>query len=129
MASDLQRLLRAVKRIARFAGRYRQEDIAAALLKDCTPRERADVGFVGQYLLDVWELNRKPELEAEPRCCECGKNIHDAKDGIARRDARYCSPVCRTRAYRKRVTVHGANNGQKRHASAVRDGSRGAYAE
>jgi len=124
MASDLQDLMRAVKIIAKLARKYQQEDVAAALLKHCTQRERADVPFIGQYLVDVWELYCKAEEAAEPRCAECGNSIHEWKDEFARSDARYCSQKCRQRAYRKRVTANRSANGRRRNAAANRDGSR-----
>src|SRR5262249_349598 len=116
MSSDLQQLMRAVKIIAKLAWKYRHEDVAAALLKHCSQREREDVPFVGQYLVEVWELYKGPESDAEPRCCECGTNIYDSKDGVARRDTRYCSQACRQRAYRKRVMASPSGSSRKRHA-------------
>ena len=120
--TDLQRLMRAAKVIAKLAWKYRQEDVAAALLKHCTERERGDAYLVGSFLDDVQQINRKAENDAEPRCCECGGNICDAKDRSVRSDARYCSPKCRTRAYRKRVTADRSANGRKRHAAPACDG-------
>jgi hypothetical protein len=147
MASDLQRLMRAVKIIAELAWKYRQEDVAMTLLKHCTRREREDVDFIGQFLVDVSDLNRKAEAEAEPRCCECGDSIYNKKDpnrkiakllGVCsatieqdigqkhsamRSDARYCSPKCRQRAYRKRATDNRSASGPKRNDAADHDGS------
>jgi hypothetical protein len=102
--SDLHRLMRAVKVIARLAWKYRTEDIAAALMKHCSSRERGDAAFVGTFLDDVWQLNKEAERELEPRCCECGRDILGTKDTGPRADARYCSPKCRQHAYRRRVT-------------------------
>jgi hypothetical protein len=87
-------------------------------------RQRPDFPFVGQFLLDLHELYRKPEEDAEPRCCECGDFIHyNFKDrGIARSDARYCRPACRQKAHRKRVTANRAGDRQRRNAATVRDG-------
>jgi hypothetical protein len=117
MSSDLQRLMRAVKIIARLADKYEQEEVAEALLKHCSHRERDAVSYVGTYLGDVWHFLRKAHYEALPRCRECGA------DAGGRADARYCSPGCRQRAYRKRVTANHSNNGRKRHAAKVRDAS------
>lgn len=128
MASDLQRLLRAAKTIARLAWKYDQKDIAAALLKHTTQRERQDVSFISQYLVDVWELYHQAEREAELRCCECGDSVHEWKDGLARSDARYCSPKCRQRAYRKRMTANRAASGRRCNDTTDRDGSRVAQA-
>jgi hypothetical protein len=124
MPSDLQRLMRAVRTLSKLAQKYREEDVAAALLKHCTRRQRPDFPFVGQFLLDLHELYRKPEEDAEPRCCECGDFIHyNFKDrGIARSDARYCRPACRQKAHRKRVTANRAGGRQRRNAATVRDG-------
>ena len=140
MSSDLQQLMRAVKIIAKLAWKYRPEDVAAALLKHCSQRERKDVPFVGQYLVDVWELYKGPESGAEPRCCECGGSIYVKKDGnrqiaeilgvsrgtierdtgqkysAIRADTRYCSQACRQRAYRKRVMASPSGSSRKRHA-------------
>jgi hypothetical protein len=89
-------------------------------------------------------LYHKADAEALPRCCECGNNILTLNGMIAqafglsretidrdggevsrgvRADARYCSPKCRQRAYRKRVMANRSNNGRKRHAAKVRDAS------
>lgn len=127
MASDLQRLLRAAKTIAWLAWKYEQKDIAAALLKHCTQREREDVSLIGQYLVDVWELYHQAEREAEPRCRECNSSVHEWKDGLARSDAR-CSPKCRQRAYRKRMTANRSASDRKCNDAANRDGSRVAQA-
>jgi hypothetical protein len=96
-----------VKVIAKLASQYGQQDVAEALMKHCTERERSEVYFVGTYLDDVWQINREAEKAAEPRCCECGRSVREWKDdsgGYARSDARYCSAGCRQKAYRKRVT-------------------------
>jgi hypothetical protein len=121
--TDLQRLMRAVRIIAKLAWKYRQQDVAAALMKHCTKRERGDAYFIGTYLDDVFQLNRKAEHDAEQHCCECGDSVHERKDRDARSDARYCSPKCRTRAYRKRVTTNRSPNRCKRHAAPPCDGS------
>lgn len=132
--TDLQRLMRAVKTISRLARKYRQEDVAAALLKHVSQRDRESVAFVGGYLSDVWELYKEPEREAEPRCCECGKNICDIKacecakhgideDLLPRTDARYCSAKCRQRAYRKRVAANRSTKAAAVTSRPFRDAS------
>jgi hypothetical protein len=152
--SDLQRLMRAVKIIARLAQKYDQKDVADALMKHCSRRDRDVAAFIRQYFVDVFDLNRKAEEEAEPRCCECGGNVFNAKNfnrqiaeilGVSpqtidhdcgtkvrtvRADTRYCSPKCRQRAYRKRkrVTVRHSSSRRKRHAATIGDASRGAHA-
>jgi hypothetical protein len=86
-------LTRAVRTIARLAEQYDSKDVAEALLKHGSQRDRGDVGFVGQFLIDVWELNRKADEEAEPRCCECGgasvtrRTTFAPMRGTARRNA------------------------------------------
>jgi len=75
--------------------RYSEEAIAKALL----PHVKADqIQFLSEYLSDVAELMRKDDVVVR-RCAECGDSIP------SRTDARYCSPRCRQRAYRKRVTA------------------------
>jgi hypothetical protein len=133
MSSDLQRLMRAVKVIAKLAWKYEQEDVAAAMMKHCSARERSDAALVGSFLDDIWQLNRKAEDEAEPRCCECGENIYDikasecAKRGIdedpPRTDVRYCSAKCRQRAYRKRVAANRSTNAAAVTSRPFRDAS------
>jgi hypothetical protein len=134
MPSDLQRLMRAVRVITKVAREYDDEEVAEALMKHCSRKERGEAAFAGGFLEGMWQLNKKAESEAEPRCCECGENILDAKSTAAaeagreerdpRADTRYCSPKCRTRAYRKRrVTNGGFNSSRKRHATKVRDAS------
>ena len=51
--SDLQRLRRAVKVLAKLAWKYQSEKVAEALMKHCSHRERENVVFVGEYLGDV----------------------------------------------------------------------------
>jgi hypothetical protein len=125
MSSDLQRLMRAVKIIAELAWKYHTEDVAAAMMKHCSRRERDKAAFVGTFLDNIFQLNHKAESEAEPRCCECGGNIFDAKGtSLGRADARYCSQVCRQRAYRKRrVTVLHSGGHQRRHTAPLCDAS------
>ena len=123
MSSDLQRLMRAVKIIAKLAWKYRQQDVAAALLKHYSQRERGDVPLAGQFLTDLWDRYQASEREAEPRCLQCGESVHDTKDNLARADARYCSPKCRQRAYRKRVTARCPDGRQKHNEASSRDAS------
>jgi hypothetical protein len=133
-SSDLRRLVRVAKIIAGLAEEYEDKDIAEALLKHCTQRERDAVALAGSFLSGLWELYHKAEEEAEPRCCECGGNVYDAKDSaraergdtssdfVVRTDVRYCSAKCRQRAYRRRrVTRAGSGSRRKRHAAKVRD--------
>jgi hypothetical protein len=119
MSSDLQRLMRAVKVIAKLARKYRPEDVAAAMMKHCSACERGDAALVGTFLDDIWQLNREAEDEAEPRCPECGDFVDGkwTKTSRMRADARYCSQACRQRAYRKRrVTVLHSGGHRRRHA-------------
>jgi hypothetical protein len=133
--SDLERLMRAVKVIAKLASKYRDEDVAEALMKHCTVRERVASAFVGTFLTDAWESNRKAEEAveaAEPRCCGCGQSVHEwtkNSSGYARSDARYCSAKCRQKAYRKRVTAKHGGGGRRRNVRDVRHGSRVAIGE
>ena len=113
MSSDLESLMRAVKTIERLAHKYDHEALAAALLKDCSRKDREAVAFVGLYLHDVWrEHLRGPDQASWPRCYECGRDI-ERPDGDPRADARYCSPKCRQRAYRKRVTASPSAESRK----------------
>jgi hypothetical protein len=51
------------------------------------------------------------------KCAECGRDMGFKDDKLTRtrevlrtrRDARYCSPACRQKAFRKRVTHRAAN--------------------
>jgi hypothetical protein len=113
-----------VKVINRLANKYREEEVATALMKHWSRRERDIAAFVGTWLTDIWEINRKAESETEPHCCECGANIldnvkYDDKD--ARADARYCSPKCRQRAYRKRYSSSSRPTSDVSHRNASRD--------
>jgi hypothetical protein len=125
--SDLQRLMMAVKIIAKLGWKYKHEDVAAALMKHCSRRERGDAAFAGQFLVDLWELNSKAERAAEAaekHCCECGGCLHEWKDsGYARSDALYCSAKCRQRAYRKRVTAKCSATRPRRNVPRFRDDS------
>lgn len=131
MASDLERLLRAVRAITRVAKQYRNEDVVEALLKYATLRDREDVAFAGTFLTGLWESYRQADEEAGPHCCECGDHLRDRNDGnadgIIRSDARYCSAACRQKAYRKRVAANRIKGGTKRHVSADRDASQECY--
>jgi hypothetical protein len=115
--------MRAVRIIAKLVWKYKHEDVAAALLKHCSRKDRRDAALAGQFLVDLWDLNHKAESEA-PRCCECGEDILEIKSpaffalAAPRADARYCSAKCRTRAYRKRVTASRPGERRKRHAEA-----------
>jgi hypothetical protein len=121
--SDLKRLVRAVRIIEKLGWKYEHKDVAEALMKHCSARERGSCAFVGHYLVDVFYLNQAAERAAEPRCRECGGDVYGAKDSV-RADARYCSPMCRQRAYRKRrVTDAGGTGSHKRHETDETDTS------
>jgi hypothetical protein len=79
--NDLRRLVRAAKIIAELAWQYEHKDIADALLKHASRREREDVAYAGETLEGIWHTwLREAEEKLEPRCCECGKNVYDGKD-------------------------------------------------
>ena len=70
--SDLQRLRRAVKVLAKLAWKYQSEKVAEALMKHCSHRERENVVFVGEYLGDVAQVYDKAHSKSEPHCHKCG---------------------------------------------------------
>jgi hypothetical protein len=128
--TDLERLMRAVKVIAKLAWQHEAKDVADALMQHATVRERENVPFVGQYLQDVESYYREADAAAEPRCAECGRSIYYGKKAIARfsgidpqtvardtgtryavarSDARYCSAKCRQKAYRNRQAARDGN--------------------
>jgi hypothetical protein len=123
--SDIDRLMTAVRTIARLGWKYKHEDVAAALMKYCSPRERGDAAFAGSFLTDLWELNRKAEEGVEKLCCECGTHTVDEwkGSGYARSDSRYCSAKCRQKAYRKRVTAERSAGRPRRNVRRFRDAS------
>ena len=73
--SDLTRLIRAVRTLDKLAGEYSAEEIAAALVKHCSRKDRDEVAFAGHALLDVWHVYREADDASWPRCSECGNNI------------------------------------------------------
>lgn len=62
-----------------------------------------DVAFLGQYLLNVVELNGGLNHDhPNGNCPQCGHDIGRDHNG-----ARYCSNRCRQRAYRLRLNRQG----------------------
>jgi hypothetical protein len=107
MSSDLQRFLRAIQTLSKLAGKYGEEAFLEALGRYATVKQEDDVHFVGEFLDGIGcELQKR---RVERRCRQCGNEIqynarYDNRD--ARADAVYCSPACRQRAYRRRVTAN-----------------------
>jgi hypothetical protein len=134
--TDLERLMRAVKVIAKLAWQYEAKDVADALMQHATLRERENVRFVADYLSEVESYYREAHAATEQRCVECGGMIYDSRNGGAsdkaighllstdaqtiarwagtqyspvRSNARYCSAKCRQKAYRKRQAARDGN--------------------
>jgi hypothetical protein len=80
---------RTLTRMAKLAWKVRAEALVSALNGWQPPRGFL---FLFTYLSDLEELSRRPRP-----CAECGTNLKEYRS-----DARYCSPSCRQRAYRKR---------------------------
>ena len=115
---DLERLMRAVRTIERLAWKHDCKDAAAVLMEHCSCKDRDAAAFAGYWLVEVWELNRKAHQESNPRCVECGDDVEGKRD-VVRSDASYCSPACRQRAYRKRVTAPLPAERSKRNGNAA----------
>jgi hypothetical protein len=129
MSSDLSRFLRAVKTLAKLAWKYPDDAWTEALGPYATVKQEGEVWFVGPWLSEIAdELDRRRQRRGDARpCSECGKDIlnnirYDNRG--ARSDARYCSPKCKQKAYRKRaVTARAHATDNKRNELKKRYGS------
>jgi hypothetical protein len=108
---DMRFALRTLARMHTVASRVDAETLALALLA----RDKNFSNIV-DFILDVREYMEKHG--APPRqCAECGEPL-DGRFGSYRADARYCSPKCRTRAYRKRTARTSNSNTDASHGDA-----------
>jgi hypothetical protein len=91
-------------------------DVAAALAPHV---EGSLIQELGEFLETVAyymkKIQTKEQYDPLPKCIECGKDIeHDLTVyETYRKDVRYCSPRCRQRAYRKRVTENNSNRAKE----------------
>jgi hypothetical protein len=92
---DVRYVLRTLARLNGIAHKIDAEDLAPYLRRDL-------LRYLSLYLSDVDEYAGK--LPPKRRCFECGHEL-DCFAYKARSDARYCSPRCRQKAHRKRVTA------------------------
>jgi len=124
MNSDLDRFLRAVRKLCRLVDKYTQEAFAEALGRYASVKQEGEVWFVGTFLDDIGTIlsNRRGDWDGQ-HCRQCGKRIHDNaryNDRDARPDVRYCSPRCRQRAYRgRRVTDSTLKCAPKRNGRSI----------
>jgi hypothetical protein len=139
MSSDLQRFLYAVRTLEKLAWKYGgAEAWLEALGRWATVRQEDEVWFVGDFLEHIGEELSKRRVE-RPLCCrQCGKEIRIGNETIAkvlgvttatvcmdvgqvyervRANALYCSPACRQKAYRSRVTAKSAQPKRKRNGN------------
>jgi hypothetical protein len=104
-ADDLRYVLRTLTRLNRIAKKVPAEDLAAALLPH--PHRYDLLLFLATYLNDVEEFGLPLAKAQWRRCAECGHEL-DCRFYSIRSDAHFCSPKCRQKAYRKRVTARAS---------------------
>jgi predicted nucleic acid-binding Zn ribbon protein len=94
----LQYVLRTFDRLRRIANRIDAETLAELLAKH-VGWDR--IAYPAQFADDV-NCYMREYIQKHPNrhCIECGTPLNCLYD---RADARYCSPACRQKAYRKRV--------------------------
>jgi len=119
----LRWVLRTLERLNTISARVSNEEFARALMP-YKNQKRYNIHFLGQWLLDVVELNEMAETPVPNLLCECGKEVDRDHRG-----AKYCSNRCRQRAYRKRVTVLTEPSPKKHNKVALRDTSRAPRAQ
>jgi hypothetical protein len=121
-SSDLSRFLRAVKTLAKLARQYSYEDFVEALGRWASVQEEGDVWFVGTSLDDIGRELADRRDGSDPHCRQCGGVIESNvryDERKPRTDAHYCSPKCRQKAYRKRVTANAPKRKDKRNGNGV----------
>jgi hypothetical protein len=97
----LRYVLRTLGRLKRIANKVPAEQLAAAL----QPHLHSErLSYLSRYLSDVAEYANQA---AKRQCAVCGLEL-DSRIYSVRSDARYCSPGCRQKAYRKRVTARAS---------------------
>src|SRR4051794_14019573 len=107
---SLSFILRTLERL-NTVSRISEKELGEALLP-YQGHKRHNVRFLGQYLLDLWELGIRDIEKDEPErlCAECGR-----ENNRDHRGAKYCSHRCRQRAYRNRVTLRKPGASSKCH--------------
>jgi hypothetical protein len=124
MTSDLDRLLRAVRTLAKIARTYDAEHLLDVLGQYATLKQEGELRFVGTFLDDIGEELYKRSGDPVPHCQQCDKEICDDvryDDRDPRADAQYCGPACRQKAYRDRVKAKAKKHKPKRNEN---DGNR-----
>ena len=128
MTSDLDRLLRAVRTLAKIAHEYDNEHLLDVLGEYATVKQEDDVAFVGTWLSDISEELHKRNVvdgyeQSYPHCRQCGKEIDDVRYDDSgrgpRADAQYCGQGCRQAAYRDRVAAKTAKPKRKRNGKRI----------
>jgi hypothetical protein len=120
---DLRWIRRTFARVEWLADRAPAEKLASALVEvGMGPDDWHRIWYLADYLDDVRQYMERLRPEAPQPCAVCGEDIRDKSDA-RRRDVRYCSPACRQRAYRGRVTARRPRGQETRHEPARCDAS------
>jgi len=112
----VESVLRTVARVKALRKLGGDKDVAVALAPHVTgsliQELREFLETVAHYMKKIQTTEQYDPL---PKCIECGKDIsHDlTAHETYRKDVRYCSPRCRQRAYRKRVTENNSNRAKE----------------
>ncbi len=117
MTSDLDRLLRAVRTLAKIASTYDTEHLLDVLGQYATLKQEGEVRFVAAFLDEIGQELFKRSGDPRPHCQQCDKEICDDvryDDRDPRADAQYCGPACRQKAYRDRVKAKAKKRKPKR---------------
>jgi hypothetical protein len=118
----VEEVLRTLARVEALGKLGRNEDVAAAL----APHVRGGrIQGLGEFLVDVAYYMKKIQTEEQyDPCRKCA--VCDREMDSERANVRFCSPKCRQRAYRERVTDNQPRRPSKCNESAERDGTKDA---
>jgi hypothetical protein len=122
----VEEVLRTLARVEALGKLGHYEDVAAALAPHLNGGR---IQALGEFLETVAHYMKKLQTAEQydpPRLCVvCGKSIGMVTD-YTRRDIRFCSPKCRQKAYRERVTDNQPRRPSKCNGNAERDGTKDA---